>query len=183
MKKSSTRLLTIIGMMSAVSFGLYALEIPAAFLFPAAPYLKIDFSDIPAVMTGIIGGPIAGVMVLFIKNLLHFLLISKESAGIGEIANFFAGLAFTMPIIILYRKSGFKLTWLTLILATVSVTVTMFIINYYIIFPIYGIPREGSIELLITVFTPFNILRGMLLSIALVLLFPRVSSLLKKSFI
>mgnify|MGYP004703865871 CR=1 FL=1 len=183
MKKSSTRLLTIIGMMSALSFGLYALEIPTAFLFPAAPYLKIDFSDIPAVMTGIIGGPISGVMVLFIKNLLHFLLISKESAGVGEIANFFAGLAFTLPVIILYRKSGFKLSWVSLVIATLSVTITMFLVNYYIVFPIYGIPREGSIELLLTVFTPFNILRGILLSVALVLFFPRVSSLLKKSFV
>jgi len=183
MKKSSTRLLTIIGMMSALSFGLYALEIPTAFLFPAAPYLKIDFSDIPAVMTGIIGGPFAAVMVLFIKNLLHLLLITKESGGVGELANFFAGIAYTLPIVFLYRKANIKLSWLSLTLATISVTITMFLVNYFIVFPIYGIPRDGSIELLLTVFTPFNLLRGALLSVALVLFYPRVASLLKKSFI
>ncbi|MBS3971644.1 MAG: ECF transporter S component [Erysipelotrichia bacterium] len=187
MKKSSTRLVTIIGMMSALSFGLYALEIPATFFLPfMPPYLKIDFSDIPAIITGIVGGPIPAIFVLFIKNLLHLLLITKESGGVGEIANFFAGLGYVLPLVVLFKTFQWKHNFVNMLIATfvatLSVTATMFLVNYFIVFPIYGIPREGSIEMLITIFTPFNLLRGALLSTAVILLFPRVKSLLQKSF-
>jgi len=183
MKKSSTRLLTLIAMMSALSFGLYALEFPATIFLPfVPPYLKIDFSDIPAIITGIVAGPLPAIAVLFFKNLLHFIFITGDAGGVGQLANFFAGLGFAIPLIMLYRKAGWKINWASLAVATLSVTVTMFFVNYFIVFPIYGIPREGSVEFLLTAFTPFNLFRGTLMSIAILLLFPRVKSILSKTF-
>ena len=129
MKNPNTRVLVLIGIMSGLAFALYFLEIPFGFLFPAAPYLKIEFSDIPAILGGIAAGPGAGVAIQFIKNVLHAMFISKEPAFSGEIANFAASVALMLPIVILYRKDGKKYKWSAGIIGTLLMTITMIFVN------------------------------------------------------
>ena len=69
-RHSLTRLVSV-AMLSAVALVLYLLEFP---LLPAATYLKMDFSDIPAVFGGVLFGPAYGVLIELIKNLLEMLL-------------------------------------------------------------------------------------------------------------
>lgn len=65
MAKSKTRMLIAIAMLSSISFVLMLLAFPLPVL-PA--YLKIDFSDIPALIAAITMGPVAGVLVALMKT-------------------------------------------------------------------------------------------------------------------
>ncbi|PTF16998.1 ECF transporter S component, partial [Staphylococcus cohnii] len=69
MQQQTKRLITI-SMLSAVSFILMFIKFPIPFL---PPYLTLDFSDIPALLATFSLGPVAGIIILFIKNLLNFL--------------------------------------------------------------------------------------------------------------
>lgn len=82
-KKVSTRELVSIAVGAAISFVLMLLE----FHLPFAPdFIKLDFSDLPALILAFGFGPLAGVLTELVKNLLHLLISS--TAGIGEVSNF-----------------------------------------------------------------------------------------------
>lgn len=180
MKKTTTRYYALIGIMTGLAFALYYLEVPVAFLFPVAPYLKIDFSDIPAILTGIAVGPIGGILVQLFKNILHLLIISKEPAASGEIANFFAGVALMLPILFAYRTNAKKFGWLGIAVGTVLATLVMVAVNLYITFPLYGIPEEIRWNLIVTTFTPFNLLKGAVVGLVFSLLYPKLRTVIDR---
>ncbi|MFN4200963.1 MAG: ECF transporter S component, partial [Fervidobacterium gondwanense] len=95
--KKATRIATI-GIMSALATGLMFLEFP---IFPAANFLKFDPSDILPILSGFIFGPLDGVLVLLIKDLLFYLLKSGDIVGIAM--NFAAGVSFLLPAVYIYR--------------------------------------------------------------------------------
>jgi len=174
-----TRTTVLIGVLSALAFVLYFAEIPLAFLFTAAPYLKIDFSDVPAILAGIAAGPIAGTAVELIKNILHFFLISKEPMASGEIANFFAGVSFLIPCAIMIRRNE-KFSPLPYIVATICSTIVINIINYYVSLPLYGISDSGAkLTLLIYTFVPFNLLKGVVVSLVTIALYSKLKGYIK----
>lgn len=176
MKKQNTRVLALIGIMSGLAFALYFLEVPFGFLFPAAPYLKVEFSDIPAILTGIAAGPVAGIIVQFLKNILHAMFIMKEPAFSGEIANFAASVSLMLPIVLLYRKDEKKYKWISGFIGTIIMTIVMVFVNYFITFNLYGLPAGFSYRmgLILTTFTPFNLLKGTLVTVVYVLLYPKL---------
>ncbi len=179
MKTKKLKYLTLISVMSGLSFVLYYFELPVGFLFPAAPFLKIDFSDIPAIFTAISLGPVAGVIVEAIKNVLHFIFISKEPAASGEIANFLAGIAYLIPVSYIARKNYKKFIIPSMVFATVFSAIVMGFVNYYITLPLYGMEESLRIPVIISTFFPFNLLRGFLISIVVYFLYPKVKSIVK----
>ena len=97
-----TKFITITGMLTAISVVLYTyIEFP---ILPAYPFLQYDFSDVVAIIGGVLVTPIAGLFIQSLKNLIHF-LIKGSTGGIGELANLSTGLLFIVPIILLFKKS------------------------------------------------------------------------------
>lgn len=93
--------LVVISMLSSIAFVLMLLNFP----FPGLPdYLKIDFSDVPAIIAILIYGPLAGIAVEAIKNVLQY-IIQGSMAGVpvGQIANFIAGTLFILPTAFLFK--------------------------------------------------------------------------------
>ena len=80
MKNNRIRKLTGTAMLSAVAYILMFLEFPIPFLIP--PFIKMDFSELPALIAGFAYGPLSGVAVCLIKNLLH--LMNTQTGGVGE---------------------------------------------------------------------------------------------------
>ncbi len=76
--------------------------------FPIPPFpnfLKIDFSDIPALIGTLIFGPIAGVLIELIKNILDYFMTGSETGvPVGHFANFISGLMFILPTYYIYNK-------------------------------------------------------------------------------
>ena len=182
----NTRIVTLLGIMTALSFVLYLVEIPVGFLFPSAPFLQLDFSDVPAILLSIAYGPIVATVINLFKNVLHFIFKSQTPAASGEIANFFAGLALYLPISIYYfyivKNKSFKLIP-NLVLFGVGVVMMVLVmiwINFNITLPLYGFTGDTEKWAVVSAITPFNIMKGTLLSIITMLLYPRLSKFLVK---
>lgn len=141
MKKLTTRELTAIAMLIAVSWVLYMFN----FKIPIVPsFLSMDFSELPAVIASLSMGPAAGVLVCLVKNLLHLLI--SQTLWIGELSNFILGAAFVAPIGFIYRRHKTKKNAVIAMLAgAVSMCVVGLFSNYFLIYPLYGkfaIPME-----------------------------------------
>ena len=168
-----------IGILTAMSFVLYTLEIPAGFLTPATPFLKIDFSDVPAFIATFGINPIAGVLVMLLKNILHLLLITKEPAASGELGNLLSGLCMIIPAWIILKKNqnAFR-CFSAVIFSAVYCAVAMVLFNYFVTLPLYKIMDAAQKETMILYgFLPFNLLKGVVITTISILLY----KLLKKT--
>ena len=94
----STRELVTVGLFSALAYVLMLLESPGYLGF-----LRIEFSDVPAVLAGFGFGPVAGVFIELVKNLLSAL--STKTIGAGELANFLVGCGYVIPLSI-FTENG-----------------------------------------------------------------------------
>src|SRR5699024_9208606 len=126
-KSSRLIKLIVIGLLGAISLILFFISFPLPML---PPYLKVDFSDIPALVAGIIFSPIVGVLVILVKNGLDF-VISGATDPVGVVANFLAGSVFIFPVAYFYHKmKSVKGVLLGLLLGTLAMTIVMGVLNY-----------------------------------------------------
>jgi riboflavin transporter FmnP len=89
-------------LLAGIALALFFLEFP---LFPAVGFLKMDFSDIPALMGALLLGPWWGVLIELIKNLLELLIKGMGSQmGFGNLMNFAVGVAFILPFSLIFRR-------------------------------------------------------------------------------
>jgi riboflavin transporter FmnP len=164
-----TRYIVRIGVFSALAFIIMLLEFYIGF----AEYLKLDFSDVIAMIGGITMGPLAAAAIQLVKNLLKALIITR-TAGIGELANLIVGIAFVVPASIVYHKfKSNKGLFLGLIVGSISMVVFACIANLFIILPLYfgsSLTFEMRWNTVLAVFIPFNIIKGIVVSLVTYLL-------------
>jgi len=176
--------MTKIALLAAIAFvltidGIFRLRLP---IFPT--FLAMDVSDIPAVIGTITLGPIAGVWIMGIKNILDVLVTGTNSAGIGSLANFIFGCAYILPFGYIYHRlnrstKGFILGALA---GTLISTAIAALINYYMLIPAFayifggmdrvigrGTDTNANISTLFTLvlyaIIPFNLLKNTLVSL------------------
>ncbi|MCT4566160.1 MAG: ECF transporter S component [Maledivibacter sp.] len=188
---SSTNSLVKIALLSVIAYILMLIEIPI-FFFPG--FLQIDLSDMPALIGAFALGPVAGVIIEIIKNLLH-LITKTNTGGVGELANFLVGASLVIPAGALYAKNRKKsMALFGMLLGTVLMSIVGSIANYYILIPFYAklMPIEqiiawsaaanGAITdvktLILYGVAPFNLLKGLVVSILTILIYKRISHLL-----
>lgn len=191
----NTRTMVKISVLGVIGFVLMLLDFPLWF---TPPFLKFDVSDVPALIGSFALGPMAGVIVQLVKNLLKILLAGTNTAVVGEIANFIVGSVFAYVAgLIYYREKTFKNAVIGLVVGTIAMTVAISIANYYIMIPFYakayGMPLDKIItisgavnkyvvdlkSLIIFAVIPFNLLKGVVVSLITILLYKRVSPILK----
>lgn len=185
-----------ISLLSVIAFLLmYFVEIPIP-IFPG--FLKLDISDLPALFGGFALGPVAGVTIELIKNLLHGLL-KPNTMWIGEIANFLVGSIMVVISAWIYKiKKTKKNALLGLLLGTIVMSLAAALFNYYLLIPAYskafGAPVEAFVgmaqefnskvvdlkTLVYFSIIPFNLLKGVIVSAATLGLYKSVSPLLHK---
>ena len=110
--KFNTRVLTGTAMLAAVATVLMYMEFPIP-IMPA--FIKLDVSELPALIASFAYGPVAGIVVCLIKNLIK--LPSTSTAAVGELFNFVMGALFVGVAGMVYR---FKKTRSGAILAQCS---------------------------------------------------------------
>lgn len=163
-----TKFIVRIGMLGALSFIIMLLEFPIGF----AEFLKLDFSDIVAMIGGITMGPLAAVAIQFIKNLLKVVIISK-TAGIGELANLIVGIAYVLPATIIYHKvKSNKGLIAGLIAGSITMVVIACLANFFILLPLYWsflseetmtvASRWNFIQVILL---PFNLIKAIIITI------------------
>src|SRR5690625_1901765 len=126
----STKLLKIIilSLLVSISFLLFFLNFPLPFL---PPYLKIDFGEVPALLAALIFSPVAGIIVVAIKNFLYLVIGGGDPVGV--VANFIAGLMFILPVAFIYLKyQRVKSIVSGLVTGTIVMAVGISILNYLV---------------------------------------------------
>lgn len=191
LKGLNLRQLLTITLMAVISFIIMFLELPLP-IFPE--FLKIDLSDLPALITGLALGPVAGILVELLKNLLH--LLRTTTGGVGELANFLVGAALIIPASLMYnKKADIKAFAISLALGILLMGVVGGLANYFILLPFYQnfMPMEAIVglgsavnpaikdttTLILYAIVPFNILKGFVVTLFAVALYKRVTPIIK----
>lgn len=188
----NTRYIAKIGILAAIAVILMFFEVP----LPMMPsFLKLDASELPAIIGAFILGPMAGVSIEFIKNLLH--AANTQTMGIGEIANFLVGVAFILPAGYLYQKyqsrSG---AIMSLAVGTLSMMIAASLLNYFILLPLYQAMLHFPLEQIINLGTaanprivdlksfitmaiaPFNLIKGIVISVFTLMIYKKILPIL-----
>ena len=189
----SARNIALMGMLGAMAALLMFFEIPLVFLAPN--FYKLDFSEIPVMVGTFALGPAAGALIEAVKILIKLLIKPTTTGGVGELANFVVGCAMAVPAGLLYRAHKNKKTAVrSLLLGTLSMTVLGIVVNALVMLPFYSkfMPMETIINLgakvvpaVDSVWTfclfcvgPFNLFKGLVISVITFLLYKRVSPLI-----
>lgn len=180
-KNLGVKAFVAIGMLSAIAYVLMLLNFPMP-MFPT--WLKIDFSDVPALVGAIIMGPAAGVLIELIKNLLDIISTGSESGiPVGHIANFTTGLLFILPTYFVYKKVQSKKGVISgLIVATIITTIGMSVLNYFVFFPMYEIFMGFEMPklMIVTAIAPFNFIKCIMISIVFIVFYNKMAERLNK---
>jgi riboflavin transporter FmnP len=155
-KYINVRKLTVTAILAALAAVLQLLN----FSVPLMPgFIKLDFSELPALMAAFALGPVSGVTVCFIKNLIDLIFSGLgETLGIGPLSNFILGAAFVFTAGIIYHynktRKGAVIGSLigALVMAAVSIPS-----NLLLVYPIYEIailPESQIIEMYNVIYQP-----------------------------
>ena len=194
---SGARYVSYVAIFSALAGVLMFFEIP---LFFAPSFYEMDLSEIPVLICTFLLGPVAGVVSEFLKILVKLVLKGTSTAFVGDFANFVVGCSMVLPASILYHLHKTKKTALAgMALGTAVMTVFGSLFNAVYLLPrfaeLYGLPLEeiiamgtavnGSIHsvstLVLFAVVPFNLLKGVVVSLVTFLLYKRVEHLLTRA--
>ncbi|MBR2376225.1 MAG: ECF transporter S component [Clostridia bacterium] len=171
--KFDAKLIAKIAIFTAIAYIISYLEFP---IFPTAPFLKLDFSNVFILIGGFALGPIPGVIILIAKEALCLL---KTSTVVGQLANLLIGLSYILlPILVYHFKKGIKTVIITLSVSTVLQVVVGLLVNRFINFPLYGLPVETFYSLF-TVILLFNLIKAVVISVLTILLYKRIKKLFR----
>lgn len=186
-----TRTLAATAMLGAIGFILMFLELSVP-VMPA--FIKLDFSELPALLAAFAYGPVSGTMVCLLKNVLHVFL-GGSSNGVGELSNFLMGCCYVVPAGLIYRRvksrRGALLASVSGCIASAAMSLP---INYFLIYPLYGkmMPMDailglyqaldpscnGLFDALLRFNVPFTLAKNALVCVLVFLIYKKLSPLL-----
>ena len=194
-ERFGVRALVNIGMLAAIAIVLMLFDSPLPF---APSFYEIDFSEVPVMVGCFAMGPFAGALIEFVKILLNFVFTGTDTAGVGELANFIIGCALCVPAGLIYRRKRTRTTALVgMAVGTVAMTVLGCMINAYILLPTYatafGMPMDALVEMgtavnpninslatfVIFAVAPFNLLKGVLVSLIVFVIYKKISPIFR----
>lgn len=190
-KRIDIRTITGTGMLSAIAYALMFLDFSVPFM---PSFIKMDLSELPALIGSFAYGPISGVIICLIKNLIH--LTISSTGGVGELSNFLLGASFVLVAGFIYK---WKKTRKGALIGSVAGAFTMAVFsvfsNYFLVYPIYYnfMPQDSILaayqvifsgvnnilECLIVFNAPFTFIKGIFSVIITFLIYKRLSPILK----
>lgn len=184
MIEQRTKKVTMIGILADVAWVISQFSFPILYW---APFLKIDFSDIPILLGMYVFGPLSGVAIAAIRSLLSYITSGGEAGfPIGDTTAFIGTLSLTLPIYYAIKNKGSnkKKSILAGSIATVSLTITMTILNWLVVAPLYmkvmGFSVGPMREYLTLSVIPFNLVKGVLVSLIFFVVFYQIQGYLNK---
>ena len=183
----STPYLTRMAILTAIAFILFLVQIPVV------AFYKLDLSNIPVLLGAFSMGTVPGIIILALKCSLA--LLRTTSAGVGDLADFLMSAALIIPASVIYHRNKTRKTALIgMAIGTLCMVVVGVLANKFIMLPFYmgayhmdmdgilkfanvgGVDSEWKLLLLIT--APFNLLKGVVLSIVTGLIYKPLSPIL-----
>ena len=183
----SVATMTRIAILAAAASILFLIEIPIV------AFYKLDLSNIPVLLGAFSMGPVPGVIILALKSAIG--LLHSSSAGVGELADFVMGAALVIPASVIYhRNKNRKNAIIGMAIGTVCMVIVGVLMNKWVMLPFYmgafhmdmdgiikaagvaGVDSEWKLLLLVT--GPFNLLKGVVLSLVTALICKPLSPIL-----
>lgn len=169
---SNSRKMVAVAMFAAMGLVLQYIAFP---VMPAFGFLKIDFSDVPVILSMFLFGPASGILTAFLRSFLHMITTGLAPQNIvGDVASFLATIFYCLPIYYFFNKGvNLRNKIVGTFLGVLSMTLFMSIANYFVITPLYlrffqlsvtemlGMPLANYVVLGIL---PFNLIKGGLVS-------------------
>ena len=185
----TTYKLVLIAILAAMAIVLYM----PALQIPIVAFYKLDFSNFVILLGGFAMGPVEGLIILGLKTVVS--LLWSSSMGIGELADLLMGSMLILPASIIYhRHKTRKNAIIGMAVGTLCMIVVAVIANKWIMLPFYmsafhmdisgilafanvgGVDTEWKLLLLVT--APFNLLKGVVLSVVTGLIYKPLSPIL-----
>lgn len=156
-----------------------AIKLPM--FFPS--FLELDFSEVPAIIGILTVHPLAGIVIVILKNVLKVVLFQTNTAYAGELANMAVSLGYILPLTFMVRKSrNIKNVSFGIGLGVFGMIIMGALVNYFITIPMYAklfMPMEAIIgmgnaiydkivdkrTLILYSFVPFNLFKGIFVAI------------------
>lgn len=177
-KRRSAAYLAKTGMLAAMATVLLLLEFP---LFPSAPFLKLNISDLPSLIAAFMFGPISGIVCNAVKIGLFLLLKGTSSGFVGDLSNLISGTVYTLVAGLIYmRHKSKKGAIIALVSGSIAFCLTMTACNALILFPFYGITDKTVIAAQIPIVLAFNAIKTALTSLAAFFLYKTLHRLFDK---
>ena len=186
------RNLVKVGILAAMSFILMFFQFPIPV---APPFMKVDLADVPALIGGFSMGPVYGILIQLIKNILN---LSKTSTyGVGEVSNFVVGGLFVFVSSSIYKRNKTKKNaTIAMICGVLVMSLAATLSNAFVIFPLYGKAMgvdmgafvamahktnalvKSYFTMMIFAIVPFNLIKGFIEILVTKLLYKHVSGIL-----
>ena len=182
--------------LTAMAVLLMYLEIPLPFM---PVFLKFDFAELPVLIGAFALGPVWGIVIELLKNLIH--LPVTQTMGIGELSNFITGVIYVGTAGLIYHKLRTKKgAAISMVISTIVLAIVAIPVNAFITLPLYGsamgFPLEAiigmsagvnplvkdKITLLLAVFVPFNLFKGTVVGLITFFVYKPISKLINKTY-
>ena len=185
------RRVTVTAMFAAIATILMFFEMPVPFM---PPFLKLDPSAVPILIGSFILGPMAGMVMVFIKAFVHF--FSTTTGGVGELADFIITSSFVVTAATIYRRHHTKTgAVLACVGGTVALAVVGVLANKFLLLPFFStvMPMEAIFKAcskvnplikdtntyLLYGALPFNLIKGTAISLLTFPVYKRMSAHIK----
>lgn len=190
-RSQNIRFIVMTGVLSAVATVLMMFSFSVPFM---PSFIKMDFSEFPALIATFSMGPLSGVMVCLIKNLIN--LTMTTTGGVGELSNFLLGVCLVLPAGLVYRfRKNRRAAFLAALAGSVIMGLASLPLNYFLTYPIYAkiLPIEAIVGMYQAIFpkvdgllscllifnVPYTFLKGLIDTLLTFLLYKRISPLIK----
>ena len=187
----SNTALVVTAMLSAIGYVLMLLNFSVPFM---PSFIKLDISELPALIASFSLGPVYGVAVCLVKNLLN--MLQTQTFGVGDLSNFLLGTMFVLPAGVIYqRMKSRKGALIGSLAGAVIMALGSVFTNIFLVYPLYYnfmskeailnayqaiLPAMKSVEQSIIVFNmPFTFLKAMLSVLVTFLIYKRISPIIK----
>lgn len=169
----STKQLVVMALMCAIALLLSFIEFP---LFPAASFLKLDFSLVPTTVVGFAYGAGPGLVVGLACAVAHAAITGN---WVGCLMSCIVAVVYIVPAAIIYRRMHtMKGGIVGLVVSTVCLVVGIIVANLIIDPLFYGMPFEAVAALVVPAILPFNVIKGVLVSALTLLVYKSISNLI-----
>ena len=195
-RKKTNRRIASAAILTALAVILMYLEIALPFM---PPFLKFDFSEIPVLVGSFALGPVYGVIIELLKNLIH--LPVSATSGIGEMSNFLTGSIYVFTAGAIYNKIRTrKGAIISMLIATAALALIAIPLNYFVTLPLYGSVLGFTTEAIIGMcqsvntlikdkwslifwcFVPFNLFKGLAVAFITFWIYKPISKLINKTY-
>ncbi len=157
-------------------------------------FLKLDFSEVPALIAAYSLGPVSGVIVCLVKNLIN--MTASTTGCVGELSNFLLGCMLVVPAGMIYKYKRNRIGALVgALVGSVIMGLGSLLTNYYIVYPVYYnfLPYEAILgmyqalypkvndlwDCLLVFNLPFTIMKGLLCAVITFVIYKPVSIVMK----